>query len=125
MRTPTVARLMAELRLDKATAQTVRILMRRETFPQDAPAAFPRTCTWLRACYHRPHWTDVALHAIDELLRTHGVEGWPDPKDMRHGVSYCNTGDTYATTIALIHDGDGRRWYLGSWGDLAERGVCQ
>lgn len=85
---------------------------------------FPRTQAWVRACHRRPSDEDIALHAADELLGNHGVEGWADPTNFRHGVSYSNTGDTYATTICLINDGRGKRWYLGSWGDLAERNVC-
>jgi hypothetical protein len=114
---PSVKRIASMLNLDTATARKVRGLM--DGTIAASSVADPRT--------YRPSDNGSALHrldAIDMVLGTCGVEGWADPTDYRHGVSYCNTGDTYAATICLITDGRGTRWYLGSWGDLAERNVC-
>lgn len=111
---------------DQYKVGLMRRLLTLEVDPTEEHWAetFPNTQKWVRACHHRPSDEDIALHAADEFLGNHGVEGWADPTNFRHGVSYSNTGDTYATTICLINDDCGKRWYLGSWGDLAERNVC-
>lgn len=63
----------------------------------------------------------VALREVDTILGNHGVESFTGP---RGSVAYSNTGDTYAPTIALISMNNGRdRWYVGSWGDIVERGL--
>ncbi len=56
---------------------------------------------------------------IDAVLETHGVEYVPAGKGTRSpAFSYCNTGDTYGTTILCVND----RFRVGCWGDLVERG---
>jgi len=121
MRAPTVDRLVDMLDLDRNTARTIRGLMKGDIDPCDVSESCD---AWVRRCYHEPDWTSQALHAINDLLECHGVEGWTDPKDFRFGVSFCNTGDTYALTVCLIDDNQGERWRLCSWGGLAGAGVC-
>jgi hypothetical protein len=116
---PSVKRIASMLNLDTDTARKVRGLMDGTIDPYTAEGMDDlrrRSMYWNR--------NDAKMHAIDRVLGTCGVEGWADPTDYRHGVGYCNTGDTYAATICLITDDRGTRWYLGSWGDLAERNVC-
>lgn len=68
-----------------------------------------------------------ALRACDELLGTSGIES-VDPEGAPHytdeGIrlcppfSYCNAGDTYATTLARDHH-EGA-WVVACWGDLLQ-----
>lgn len=74
------------------------------------------TRKWERKCFHRPNLQELALHAIDALVGTSGVEAiyhddWGDPT-----FEYLNTGDTYAATL-LVSDGDA---VIGCWGDVVE-----
>jgi hypothetical protein len=55
------------------------------------------------------------MQAADLLLDTCGVEGWAS-EDGRSGVSYCNTGDSYARTL-ILDDGE---FKVTSWADLLE-----
>ncbi len=125
MRAPSVERIERVLGIDRDKALTIRALMKRDGGPRTDIGAFPQTEAWVQACYHRPPWWDVALHAIDEALGTHGIEGWSEPDDVSRPdrtVSYCNTGDSYAPTVALLTEpamwGTRVRWYLGSYEGL-------
>ena len=66
----------------------------------------------------------MALHAIDQLVETYGVEPLRDPADgdFDHdgapAYEYLNTGDTYAATLLYSRDDD--TLSIGSWGDVAE-----
>lgn len=114
-RAPSVRTLMARLEIDRDQARAVLALLKGEVNPND-PDRFPRTVAWLRRCYHAPHVSDAVLHAVDEVLETFGVEGWAT--SAYEGVSYCNTGDTYAPTVCLL---PGNRWAVAAWGDLVHR----
>jgi hypothetical protein len=64
---------------------------------------------------------DAALKIMDIAMETHGVEYIKSHQDDYHdayGISYLNTGDTYAGTILYDH-ADGT-WRLGTWGDEVE-----
>ena len=68
---------------------------------------------------NNPH---LALHMIDTVLNTHGVEM---ARGTRGTLWYCNTGDTYAPTVGLLYR-KGKTtptWYIGSWGDAVELGT--
>ncbi len=69
------------------------------------PLDVEATAAWERQCYHRPSDNDLILHAADVLLDNFGVEGWTIGDSMTEGVSYSNTGDMYAPTLALTPDG--------------------
>lgn len=85
----------------------------------------PETQTYVRSLHSSPFnshmWrVTVALHAINDILETHGVEAL----GPQHSVSappyeYLNTGDTYATTLIYKRDTD--NLFIGNWGDIAER----
>lgn len=71
-----------------------------------------RTDAYARSCYNDPYdsgmWRrTMALHAIDVLLETYGVESL----DMRNGppCEYCNAGDPYSTTLIYYRDVDALR----------------
>jgi len=86
----------------------------------------PGTAKYVRSMFSNPYrshmWrVTVALHAMDEVMGTYGVEalgpdvGGPSPPPYE----YLNTGDTYATT--LIYRRRDNSLNIGSWGDIAER----
>lgn len=114
--TPTVKRMMRDLHIDKETATKVRKLMTGELDPLTVPAC----AQWVRQCYHSPHHVEAELCAIDAVLGTHGVEGLGRPGRLSPHFSYCNTGDSYATTVCYNHIK--RRYEITSWGDLVEGG---
>lgn len=95
-----------------------------EKFPSVLERRFPATHEWLRKCFHEPRQSEIALHLLDELFQTCGVEAIQDDRffvDNYHRdiiASYINTGDTYAPTILLDHLDN--RWRLCSWGDFVE-----
>lgn len=65
----------------------------------------------------------VVLHALDQLLGTHGVEPLYGPEQTAYGpeapdYEYCNTGDSYAATLVYSRDDDAVT--IGCWGDIAE-----
>jgi hypothetical protein len=83
---------------------------------------FPATCKWVNACYNTPSSTEIVLHALNELLEGHGVEGLyvsdgsPLPSDFFG--SYINTGDNYSGTICYLDD---EGFKLSCWGDEVEK----
>ena len=110
---PTLQMLLDHLTPDRAIAKSVLAVLAREIEPEVASAACD---AWVRQCHHRPSWHERALAACDDLLGTCGVEGLPI--DDKSPFSYCNTGDTYETTLAF--DYEAQQWVLASWGDLLE-----
>ncbi len=86
----------------------------------------PETAKYVRSMHSDPYRTGiwrvtVALHAINELLGTYGVEALGPGRtgDYAPPYEYLNAGDTYATTLIYSRDGDNLR--VGNWGDIAER----
>jgi hypothetical protein len=82
------------------------------------------TDAYARSCYGDPYdsgmWRrTIALHAIDRILGTCGVE--PLGKVHMRGppYEYCNAGDPWTTTLIYHRSVDALR--IGCWGDLAER----
>jgi hypothetical protein len=60
------------------------------------------------------------LERIDVILGTHGVEHIAAGFNANSpAIYYCNTGDSYGTTILKI---EGERFRIGNWGDYVERG---
>jgi hypothetical protein len=89
-------------------------------------ARVPATANYVRSLYSDPYrsrlWRNtVALHAMNEVLGTHGVEGLGPPRggDYAPPYEYLNAGDTYVGT--LIYDRDRDRLFVGSWGDVVEK----
>ena len=105
-------------------ANLALLILRGRWTPERSPKRFPRTCRWLDQCFHRPRNSEIKLEALDELLRTCGVEpiriegAWIDRYYMDIVASYLNVGETYATTLLLDHEE--QRWRLTSWGDFYE-----
>lgn len=62
----------------------------------------------------------LVLRDCDAILETHGCEFIPQGHNQKSpSIEYCNTGETYATTLLLI---DGMTFRVGNWGDYVERG---
>lgn len=65
------------------------------------------TRRWANSCFHHPQPRALVLHALDDLLGTHGVQAAvPDADDGWLSKVQClNSGDLYSPTL-LIHQGD-------------------
>jgi len=130
MRCPTAVRLVAAFRdLDEEGAKTIRRIARAaadgETLRKVIDSSCPDTAAYVRQMYSDPYgsriWrTTVALHAIDRVLGTHGVEplGPGRSGDFAPPYEYCNAGDTYSVTLIYSRDTDALS--IGTWGDIAE-----
>lgn len=88
---------------------------------------------WCAAQYkaRRPErYSEHPSHLAREIMReaeirygldTFGTEGFGEPDNYRRtcpGVSYLNTGETYAKTIVFWHRSE--RFGLRDWGSIAE-----
>ncbi len=92
---------------DTEKAQKIRDLLTGDADPLSYKAA----ALYNERCYHKPPEDLLILYAADEILETFGVEGYcPQEGERgydvycRNGVSFCNTGDLYDTTLYLYHD---------------------
>lgn len=105
-------------------ANLALLIIRGRVKPENHPKRFPQTNAWADSCLHYPNRREIKLEALDELLRTCGVEAISDERiyiDKYHGnivASYLNTGDSYAET--LLFDNYENKWKLTSWDDFAE-----
>lgn len=120
----TSARLTEALQIDPATADRIIGLIHGSIDYREHPAVV----AWAKQCYHDPRDSDQSrpeciMRAIDAELGTYGVEAIEGRYvDRYHGTiqaTYCNTGDTYATTI--LYDCEDQKYRLTSWGDFVER----
>lgn len=115
----TIPRLVESLDITEDQARQIIALIRREVSPFTVDA----TAKWADSCYHAPDpgKPETILHAIDRVLGTCGAEAiFSERYSCTQPVlEYCNTGDTYATTIA--YDYVRGKYLLTSWGDWVER----
>ncbi len=130
MRCPSATTLVATFRdLDRKGALLIRRLAKAVHDPSALARLIERECpethAYARSCYSDPYasgmWRrTMALHAIDRVLGTHGVEPLGEVH-MTAGppYEYCNAGDTYATTLIYKRGCD--RLFIGNWGDIVER----
>lgn len=87
--------------------------------------AYALWCDAYRQCFGYRHWRiTFALHAIDRVLGTCGVEPLPSNQELWPALQgpqheYCNAGDTYATTLIYTRATDTLR--IGCWGDIVEK----
>lgn len=104
MNLPSLATLQTHLKVDRLGAVKIRKAMEK------VQEVSPIESDYLHRRIHE------ALKVADEVLGTHGVEGFTGEGG---GLSYCNAGDTYAVT--LIFDWKHFRFVVGCWGDIVER----
>ena len=81
---------------------------------------YPATDRWIKACYNVPRMHDIKLSIADEIIGTYGVEYIEAGSNSQSpAIWYCNSGDTYTTTLLYVA---GRGYRVGCWGDIVERG---
>lgn len=81
---------------------------------------YPVTRKWYLSCLNPMDITTAKMSIADEILGTHGVEYIPEGHNSKSpAIEYCNTGDTYASTLLYVH---GQGYRVGCWGDTVERG---
>lgn len=118
MNYPSVKTLVTALRITEEQAKLVRGVMMKQVRVTDN-GLFPETNKWLRLCFNPPSGHDLRMSALNEVIGGFGVEVLGDvnnyPPDIQ--AEYINTGDTYSATI-IYRDG---RYFVGCWGDLAEK----
>ena len=101
-RAPTVKRLMRDFpHITREAAKAIRGIILDEIDPCDVSEDCAR---WVRQCVRWPDESELKICAINELLECSGVEGWTTGR-FDQGVSYCNAGDIYVPTIALVDVG--------------------
>lgn len=131
MKAPSVAALTKAFRdLDRKSATLIRRLAEAADDDAALEKIINKECDgtekYVRSMSSDPYrsqmWRDtVALHAMDEILGSYGVEALDsDSHSFRAPrYEYLNMGYTYATT--LIYDREKDKLFIGSWGDIAER----
>ena len=95
-----------------SNANYVRQLLTDDNTVENDPAVK----AWVSQCYHIPSVEEQRAFALNAALEMHGVEYI----DGKRPFCYLNTGDTYGVT--LIRYRDSLSWFIGSWGDIVERG---
>ena len=111
---PSVKTLETRLNLTHEKALQLRKLLDGRLDPE----TFKSVVNWVSQCYNRPSRISLIECAANEILETHGVEALFMPGEFRPLYTYCNTGDSYVST--LIRDHAKGRWLVGSWGDIVE-----
>jgi len=130
MRAPSIKTLTESLRLSAENAKLVRAIAAAaddgDKLKALVDAQVPGTSKYVRSMHSDPYrsrlWrTTVALHAMNEVVGTYGVESLGPPRsgDYAPPYEYLNAGDTYAGT--LIYDRAGDRLFFGTWGDIAKK----
>jgi hypothetical protein len=130
MKAPSAKALLSAFRLSAEDAKLIRALAAAAADGEKLKALVdkrvPGTEIYVRSLHSDPYYSrlwrnTVALHAMDKIMGTHGVEGLGPQRrgDYAPAYEYLNTGDTYAAT--LIYDRDRDRLFVGNWGDLVER----
>lgn len=109
MRSPSIKRLAEVFGSNAKEAKRVFGMSRDELLATEAGAAREREC------YNPPKLWDLRMHVLDSLAETCGIEGFTTRKGEH--VEYLNAGDTYAATLVYFRG----NYYIGCWGDYAER----
>ena len=96
--------------------KTLRWLLTNEAAVWQHPAVI----ALVSQCYHTPKLAHARMVALNAELECFGVEYVQGNYTQRSpSFEYCNTGDTYGTTIIRFTDG---RYRVGDWGTIVERG---
>jgi len=127
---PSSRRLQEELRLTAEQAKLVRAIGHAaddgEILSTIVEASVPRTAGYVRSMHSDPYgshmWrVTVALHAMDAIIGTHGVEalGPASGSSFSPPYEYLNAGDTYAATLIYRRKTD--TVSISDWDSIAER----
>lgn len=130
MRMPSLKVLQDRLKLSAEQGKLLRALGRAvddgEVLSALIDARAPQTAAYVRSMHSSPYdshmWrVTVALHAMDTILGTYGVEplGPTSGPSYAPPYEYLNTGDTYGTTLIYRRKTD--TVSIGDWGSIAER----
>jgi hypothetical protein len=130
MRAPSSQNLQTYLKLSPEQAKLVRALAHAcddgEVLGALVEASVPKTAEYVRRMHSDPYgshmWrVTVALHAMDVVVGTYGVEplGPTSGPSYAPPYEYLNTGDTYGTTLVYRRRTD--TLSIGNWGDIVER----
>ena len=117
-KSPSIKRLTESLNLSKEQAMLVRGLIKGEVRTIDNPQ-FPVTQAWIASCYSRPARIERIMSCINEVIGAHGCEAIWGSSVTQPIAEYCNSGDTYATTILFNYQTD--VFSITSLGDFVER----
>lgn len=105
--------------VDRRAARLIRKVIHGTVAPE---VASPVCKHWAARCYWEPSQNEKIMEAVCELSDGFGTCVIQDKRrSLEHGecIEYVNQGDTYAPTI--LHDPLIDRWWVGCWGDIAER----
>jgi len=83
------------------------------------PLTVESTKEWCDRCYNWPGKLDQKLHAINAVLDLHGTEAIFGNSSTMPDFEYCNTGDTYMSTVG--YDYKKGKFVVTSYGDWVER----
>lgn len=132
MRAPSLNRLLKVFpHLERQAARLIRAFAHAADDEEELSALVlnspvPATQKYVGSLYSNPFgsaiWrATVALHAIDELLGSHGVEamGPVRERDYAPKYEYLNMGDPYKAT--LVYSRDSRNLYIACQGDVQAR----
>ena len=117
MTRPSIKTLMTIPNVTREDAIKIRaIMLARPTEPTIKTSVHDRASVLVNGEWLRPA---TRLEAIDKILETFGVEYQRPGRGQRSpAFYYCNTGDSYASTILKVNG----RYRVGCWGDIVERG---
>ena len=115
-----VEELIKKLQLAPRKAEKILDLILGKSDPQK----FSPVKKWVDQCYHEPVQYEQIMKAIDQVLRTAGVEALFE-NELPHGdkasepfALYANTGDSYTDTIVyLIVEDD---YIVSSWAETLD-----
>lgn len=130
MRMPSSQRLQEALKLTPEQAKLVRAIGHAtddgEILSSLIESNVPATAEYVRSMHGDPYGSHmwritVALHAIDNIVGTNGVEALGPTSGPGYAppYEYLNAGDTYAATLIYRRHTD--TVTIGDWGSIAER----
>ena len=121
-----MAKLLRDLCAARDNAEKLDRLINMER--PNGEQVLPETARYLRSLHSSPYdsklWrTTMVLHAINEIVGGHGVEGLGPPRsgDYAPPYEYINFGDPYVTTLIYNRTGRADTLSIGDWGSIAER----
>lgn len=130
MKAPSANTLMETFNISDEQAKLIRNIAKNVDEPEKLSGIVEKNCPDTVAYVGKMHsspwhshmWrVTIALHAIDKIVGSYGVEGLGPTEGSSYAppYEYLNMGDTYATT--LIYKRSTNSLSIGNWGDIVER----